>query len=266
MKLYHYTDAGAVKAILESNEIRLTDMRFMNDSEELTHGTKLVIKEIREGRLHHRLHKDYADIATSYVADELTSLLETGFGKHPIYSCSFSKEGNLLSQWRAYGNYCIEFDSESLEATLTECIYEARVARESMLHSTVEALRGIGRDMRKYDGELRHMGSESYFNLLRLIASIKHPSFSEEQEIRILTDERLSNSLDRNYRVRNDMLIPYVNFSIPFTSISAVNVGPMKYQEMAFDSMSEFVKKVCKMKNLDHEINVMKSEIPYRTA
>ncbi|WP_156160244.1 hypothetical protein [Pseudomonas sp. 2(2015)] len=51
VKLYHYTDAAAVQSILTGNKMRLTNMRYLNDSEELLYGSNLVLTDIKEGKV-----------------------------------------------------------------------------------------------------------------------------------------------------------------------------------------------------------------------
>lgn len=44
MNLYHYTDVNAVKSILERKKLWLTDVRFLNDAEEMSEGFKIIIR------------------------------------------------------------------------------------------------------------------------------------------------------------------------------------------------------------------------------
>ena len=38
MSLYHYTSLEAIKSVLENKKIWMTDLRYLNDSQELYHG------------------------------------------------------------------------------------------------------------------------------------------------------------------------------------------------------------------------------------
>ena len=44
MNLYHYKDVNAVKSILERKKLWLTDVRFLNDAEEMSEGFKIIIR------------------------------------------------------------------------------------------------------------------------------------------------------------------------------------------------------------------------------
>jgi hypothetical protein len=266
MNLFHYTDVAAIKSILEFNKMRLTDMRYLNDSEEVSYATRMVLEDINDGKLLHRLSKDYAELATDYVVGQFKTLMENKFSGHPIYSLSFSATADLLSQWRSYGSYSIEIDSEKWNVHLTRCLYDPKEAKTRLFMPTVEALRAVGRDLRDYAGRIEYIGTESYMDLIKLIASVKHPGFSEEQEWRLLLDERSEHVDNAQYRVRSDMLIPFVEIPIPIECIVAVHVGPMKYQDMAFESLKEFVETLSRLRCLDTSIKVVRSSIPYRTA
>ena len=48
MSLFHYTDASAVLSIIGNKKLWLTDIRFMNDSDEALDGARYVAEEIKE--------------------------------------------------------------------------------------------------------------------------------------------------------------------------------------------------------------------------
>jgi hypothetical protein len=48
--LYHYTDLGGMIGIIESHDFWLTNVRYSNDSEELTHGIRIVHQVIEKGK------------------------------------------------------------------------------------------------------------------------------------------------------------------------------------------------------------------------
>ncbi|WP_275560800.1 hypothetical protein, partial [Pseudomonas sp. 2(2015)] len=71
---------------------------------------------------------------------------------------------------------------------------------------------------------------------------------------------------DVKYRARGDILIPYIEVAIPLECITSITVGPMKYQEMAYQSMKEFVGKISRDNSIDGTIRVDKSATPYRAT
>ncbi|MGX0890943.1 hypothetical protein AB7M22_002951 [Pseudomonas sp. ADAK2 TE3594] len=171
-----------------------------------------------------------------------------------------------MSQWRAYGAYAIEIDSEQWDQHLTRCQYGLAKAREITFPPIVDAMRSIGRDIRDLAGRVEYRGTEGYMDLIKVVATFKHPGFQEEKEWRLLLDDRAAETRDTKYRARGDLLIPYIEVGMPLECVTSIQVGPMKYQEMAFQSMKEFVAQVGREKSLKHEIRVEKSSTPYRAA
>lgn len=266
MKLYHYTDAAAIQSILTFKKMRLTDMRYLNDSKELRYAYDLLLSEIDSSTPAHRLNPHYAELAISYARKELQLLAQGDFNQHPAYSLSFSEEGDLLSQWRSYGSYALEIDTDEWDVPIQRCNYGLNKAKKVIFNQAIESLRCIGRDLRDYAGEIRVRGRQGYMDLVKILASFKHPGFVEEAEWRIFQDERDVPPDRIKYRVRDDMLIPYAEAEIPLNCISAIRVGPMKHQNMAVNSLREYVNKLCREERLLRPIKVEHSEVPYRPA
>lgn len=80
--LYHYTDSTTALKILAEQELWMTHTDYLND---LNEG-----KELKERIEVHLEHKQAVK-----VLDFLDSIMEA-------YACSFSEDGDLLSQWRGY--------------------------------------------------------------------------------------------------------------------------------------------------------------------
>lgn len=100
---YHYTDAQTALKILTNKELWLTHTSFLNDSQEG--------KDIRS----------YLDEELNN--SEISSILNFIDRNYDSYTCSFSKNGDLLSQWRGYclsdEGYAIGFKQpESFESLL----------------------------------------------------------------------------------------------------------------------------------------------------
>ncbi|RYP84613.1 DUF2971 domain-containing protein [Nocardioides guangzhouensis] len=96
-RLYHYTTIDGLMGIVGANALWASDVRFMNDSSELSYAVDLV--------------DDVVEERIANVSDEtLKNALPTrrGFtdtfeyGRRPFVAC-FCEEEDLLSQWRGYG-------------------------------------------------------------------------------------------------------------------------------------------------------------------
>ncbi|WP_432755501.1 DUF2971 domain-containing protein [Pseudomonas sp. WMBT8] len=268
MSLFHYTDVNAVKAIIEHGEMWLTDMRFLNDSEEMTHGVELIMSLINGRGVQERISKEYAVAATDFITKGLSSHVGTLMNLNPIFVCSFSRAPDLLSQWRAYGNYALEFCEDSISHDLYECLYGPQEKGRRAYDATLTAVRGLGRSMRSNSGVPCLKGLRAYSDLAIAAATLKHESFSEEQEIRMLV-EKIDCSFPLQFRSRSGVLIPYIKVPFPFHSIKAVHVGPMRDQDLACSSMSMFVDEIIRVKQADGSqcsgINVIRSTTPFRS-
>jgi hypothetical protein len=269
MSLFHYTDVNAVKAILEHGKMWLTDMRFLNDSEEMNHGVKLILDLINSRGVQERINNEYAVAATDFVTKGLSEHVNMLMNFNPVFVCSFSRAPDLLSQWRAYGNYAIEFCADSMNHDLFECLYEPGEKGRRAYDSTLTALRGLGRSMRSNEGVPCEKGLEAYSDLIRSAATLKHESFSEEQEVRMLV-EKIECHYPLLFRSRLGVLIPYIEVPIPFESIKAVHLGPMRDQDLAYSSMCMFIDEVIRLKGVagfnSGRIDVTKSLTPFRNA
>ncbi|PSV27080.1 DUF2971 domain-containing protein [Photobacterium sp. GB-56] len=94
--IYHYCDLNAFISIAKNKKLWLSDATKMNDYLELKFFRNTLETEINK-RLNISDEKEYIN---SYI--EFYNLL--GLSTQIPYICCFSTNGDLLSQWRAYGN------------------------------------------------------------------------------------------------------------------------------------------------------------------
>lgn len=267
--LFHYTDALAVKSILESRELWLSDIRFLNDSQEMNDGVKYILDVLGFELPDVGLDVDSMLAARDYLNESFDEHISFGIDSEPTFVCSFSEAGNQLSQWRGYGGYAIEFDRELIEAELQlfNCIYsedEKKINSDGIVRN---AIRMVASDFKKYGS----VGSDSQIALSMLVrtASIfKDQNFYEEQEVRCAVDVSLP-SAELKFRSRGGILIPYISAGFPFAAIKAIHVGPMRDQELAYTSMKALVLCVtskCASLHADQvpDISVVMSRTPFR--
>lgn len=114
-RLYHYTSGNSLLGIFQSRSLWATDLRFLNDFEELNRGLDIFEK------FSDTLIKDILD--SNIDLKHLSQLMKILVGNirrnaqnTSIHVVSFTKKHDDLSQWLAYCNsgvgYCIEFESE----------------------------------------------------------------------------------------------------------------------------------------------------------
>lgn len=269
--LYHFTDAQAVYSILLNKSIWLTDLRFLNDSRELYEGVDTFSKALENPRHGLWTNNHYRKESTEYLQKAFSDNVSFGIDEEPVFVFSLSRIGNLLSQWRAYGSYAIEFEERILReevSTLKECIYSQKEKNETAEYAVASALADISQEMGKNEGRAGEASLDSLSKIMELAATFKDEGFSEEQEIRIVA-QAVEDDDSIKFRHKCNKLIPYLEMKISLDCIKAIHIGPMGEQELAFTSMAAFVRKIEKdwqieSSNIEYELSVKKSSIPYR--
>jgi len=282
MNIYHYTNIDAVKSIIENQELWLTHVRYMNDSEELLHGAQMGLPfwldSEREKHLEEKGTLDDFD-ANYWDLEHLNELARS----LQFYVCSFCSEPDLLSQWRGYasakGGYALEFNPESIKsviekvnsnsygedyAPITECHLKECIYKDD---DKLTLLKPIIKKM--VYGDNKGIGSERVLavNEYFLAANkFKNIGFREEKEIRLIASVFFS-TLNRHHRYKffkadNGMLKPYVKLRIPPDCIQAIWVGPHPQQELAKDSLEQFLEVCIRKGHLSKRPTVRTSNIP----
>ena len=257
--LYHYASLGATLKIIESRSLFATDIRYFNDTAELNHAASLLNAEtsrrIREGN-----DKELLIQFQNWLNHRITD-------GHMQFVACFTKNGNLLSQWRGYCppslGVSIGFNADMIVESaknqkfiIGQCIYSLDDQKKiiSQLIDCVEDL--AKQDGQNTDSSKRHP-SNSFndvfekieVNLLKIAALIKHPSFHEEQEWRVVSpiiENYVISPIE--YREGKSMLIPFIRFNLPETStrnieIDNVVLGPTAHIHKSMNSLSNYLSK-----------------------
>lgn len=112
--IYHYTDFGGFIAILESQSFYCTNINFLNDTKEFNHGIEILESVI-----------DFfpTNKSTERIFEFLKKNVSNIYSLDRYVTC-FSKNGDLLSQWRSYGNHgkgiAMGFDPLEIEESIHE--------------------------------------------------------------------------------------------------------------------------------------------------
>lgn len=255
--LYHYTTFHGLLGIVRSRKLWASDIRYMNDSAELRHTADLIGAEVKE-----RLDNGHPDplVLTQFV-DWVSHRITNG---HMLFGASFRSHGNLLSQWRGYSmpgkgvslGFCPEaivHCAEQQRFMIGKCIYEPsrqrllirKVVDGVVAHAAelVAAKPSTGGDR----AGLYHRAFEQIeTDLLRLAAILKHPSFREEKEWRIVSpvipDERHAPVL---FREGHAMLVPYIEFDLSLQgqplALDHVFLGPTANANISLNSLKMFL-------------------------
>ena len=196
--LYHYTNIKGLLGIVNSSSIWATSLLYLNDTLEYSYAFEMMLQEAK-------IYKEIYDNIFRYRRSD-------------IFVCSFSKEKDLLSQWRAYasntGGFSIGFRSSALQLlaknqkfSLLPCIYDPDIQREL-----------IKKKLIKYDRMFKENPSGFNFeeitkDFCKIFPMIKHPKFCEEKEWRLISEVNAANNCSK-FREGNYSIIPYVEFSL----------------------------------------------------
>jgi hypothetical protein len=232
--LYHYTTSSGLLGILNTKRIWATHARFLNDAQELDYGLTL-IREI--------LH--------SYPAGDLVSAAATHLTEsRPAYFLTcFCAVDDLLSQWRAYARspngtgYSLGFETRFLPAEhLVEVEYDPATQAVAVRSAIDEHLARVG----KYSEDYLRFSLQAA--LLRLAIRLKHPTFREEREWRLvyyLEDEYSGfdyTSWRAEFRASDRFIVPYIQVELPTRDslsgkdplhLKSIRVGPSANPEEA---------------------------------
>ncbi len=275
--LYHYTTFTGLLGIVKSGALWASDIRYMNDSAEMKHTADLIGTEIAQriagGHSNPNLLNQFMD----WVSHRFTN-------GHMLFGASFRSNGNLLSQWRGYSSLgkgvSIGFDPAHLlkcavrqSFQVGKCIY-ASSEQLALIKQVVDAVEILAEERVGNADESKGHTAQSYYevfekiesDLLRIAAILKHPSFQEEEEWRIvspvLTDYVTSPVL---FREGTSMLVPYLAFGLlpekkgPIP-LEHIFLGPTPNINLSMNSLTMFLSQ----KGIKPRNGIAYCQIPYR--
>ena len=255
--LYHYTTLNGLLGIVRSRTLWASDVRYMNDSAELKHSADLIRIEVQERIARGQGKADLLGQFTDWISHRITN-------GHMLFGASFRSHGNLLSQWRGYSSHgkgvSLGFSADSIlqcaqkqQLQIGKCIYEPARQRR-LIRQVVDA---VETHVEKHvnGNTSRHRLSAIYqgvfenieIDLLRIAAILKHPSFREEKEWRIVspvyTDYFKAPVL---FREANAMLVPYMEFDLQLEAdrplaLEHLYLGPTSNSNISMNSLKMFL-------------------------
>lgn len=280
--LYHYTSQKGLLGIINNKEIWATNIYYLNDAMEFQYATEL-IRDVIDSRLISRpilsttKENDFEYIKLKFL-ENVKEAIEN-FKYYNIFICSFSKEGDQLSQWRGYcpdrNCFSVAFQTSDLKArmkkysfNLTECIYkknEQVEQVEKIIDRMIEPLKSIiKRPLDKIENVIEEQMLSTIYVLISVMPRLKHESFHEEKEWRFFAID-LSQELDTHIKFREgkSMIIPYVAISLAESKepviIDHIIIGPTPHKELSLMSVQAL------LSSQGIKCNVKNSKTPYRT-
>lgn len=255
--LYHYTSLASLFAILQNETIRLTDYRFLNDTQELsyaTHWLKALLQPMAENEFVQKLLTAIENIEQGKVErlkgiGEDLPYLQWNMCDLNYYILSLSQNYDDLAMWRMYAKdgCSIKFNSQKLK----EFFYGFRDANLE---------KGL---MNLIDGEVEYEIKEStrhainyfysiknelmiYDEILMFCLLFKSQSFSFEHEYRMgipFEDQYLGENCSKEFLLSGTTIRPQLelkNFPIR-DIIEEITISPFVTSELTKIGIQELL-------------------------
>ena len=232
---YHYCSNETLRLICQNKKLRFSDVNMLNDYAEsrwgyliFTDAASLLLR--REAEKPMGFTRGFFDCVDAHFGQDQHL-------KHPTV-CSFSRNGDILSQWRAYADegrgVAIGFGGRALrglDAWRLKVEYDPERQTVEFAHSLMEIL----------DSDNAETFVERCRTAALLALAYKNPAFNEEQEIRCVhmldvkeeTNRTLLRSPDGHdiqFRTQDAAIIAYVDLPLRLKAnprpIKRIVLGP----------------------------------------
>jgi Protein of unknown function (DUF2971). len=243
MILFHYTSLAAAINIVTTRTLWASSIHHLNDGTEFRIGYDLLRSEID------RIAPDDKRLAafTDAVRFALVSTQQVN-----VFVGSFSENGDLLSQWRSYcppgKGVSIGFDSADLAGSavaqdfeLVKCIYDPEEQHETV-RTTLHAVTSNYQPTSNEDGGRPLLNAFQFIHeFVRVAARLKHPTFGEEQEWRVISGVGEWKHPQVTYREGRSTIVPYFEFKLPMAEdklkTDSFILGPTPHTQLSMNSL-----------------------------
>ena len=265
---YHYTDAAGLLGIIQNGRLWATDLRFLNDPSEGTYLPERLLELMasKPGGVSDTEQK---------IIKGVKDALHSPRSNYPAFCVSLSANGDLLSQWRGYGDFGkgyaiglnLNFDAPHPQIAH---FYDVVYGDDRFMDLAVDLLDLFLSATAKW----KDMMYGEWATTLNVIAkSFKHQGYSEEQESRLIcshTNEGVNNFTNERplkFRAKGSDLIPYIPMSLelltggnePRLPIERIVVGPGVDFERNYASIADLLKAYSY-----ENVKIERSIIPFR--
>lgn len=276
--LFHYTTPIGLLGISNSKKIWATDLRFLNDKKEFQHSLDIT-HSIIEGFFKVDDNPKKLKGLNYDFMEYLRINLEKKWSPE-VYVASFTEKGDLLSQWRGYchkGGFSIGFHFELLsqiaknhDSFLVPCVYDFKIQKQMLeellvLHSKKYDQVIKDNDQMNSDELANNILNNLIISLFALAPMLKHESFKEEKEWRIVSSNILSVMPDIQFRANESTIIPYIEISLCQSeeeiAFKKIFIGPASINQYSKEAVLQLLRKNRVPKNA-----IRLSNAPYRSA
>lgn len=249
--IYHYTSPKGFFNILQAGNVNLWFSRYdsLNDVMEGKNIFKIyqaVCDQLRESQLiNEEFYQAIYDLQIpekeffSYY-DESSNTSEIKAQEYERYLCCFSKNRDSLPMWNYYSkegkyegyNIGVSFFDMHLHSThvndhilkLYTVVYDDR-EKANQIKKQILFYYSLFKNFKNHITTIRNFLS-TFLKSLSLI--FKESCFSHEEEVRaILTVSTNQNRFEVKHRQKNGYDIPYIEYSLPITTVKSITIGPL---------------------------------------
>ncbi len=254
--LYHYTDQKGLLGILESRCLWATEIQYLNDAQEFWYAF-----DIAEREINNRLDQT-KEIKVKTKLEALNDEMGTLSGIS-LFVSSFSQRQDSLSQWRSYvgsqPGFALGFDvselkriGEKAEFSLQSCLYQPSEQSQKLQEIIDKAMSVDFNTVSGYvdpdNPNLIHvlkMGGDFLDNLIITAPLLKHTSFEDEKEWRLISNIKRNPNV--KFRPGQSMITPYTEIKLELdgylSSLKQIIIGPSPHKEFAWKSVYELVQR-----------------------
>jgi len=236
------TDAEGLRGVVSTGTLWASEATALNDAREVSYGID-VAKTVLTKRTKMAIDSPYEKALLRYLRD--VSLAPEGMRwKTSPFVISFCHKVTRSGQWLHYGRsgrgVAIGFDPRGLDLTgrppensfdLIRIDYSPKSQR-ARIESMIDEGRTFVDRVGETDNNITVTASYVAFFLGLVASHMKHPSFKEENELRLIGFEPLeggkrfgANRSPTKFRMSNDRLIPYKALDFKPSSIKEVVIG-----------------------------------------
>lgn len=278
--LFHYTSIQGLIGILADRKIWATNISHLNDKQELFQARNMFREAIQdlEKTIDHNppcaiLPPDYKENPKITFLNGLNALLSLAQSL-PIFVCSFSEEGDQLSQWRGYARngygFSIGFNYNKLENhaeqqkfILKKCIYKKK-HQQKVINDFIESeiLPTLANAEKIEPSPNKVM--DIFEKILQLLPIIKNEHFKEEKEWRLISSPFRTLKDRIRFRPGKTVIIPYCEFELAENkkefAIKSITIGPTPNENESRLSLKTLLDK----EDASGKTKIYQSKIPYR--
>ena len=283
-QLCHYSNVEGLKGILDSGKIWATQSGYLNDFKEVSYGRDLALDVSRK-----TTHQ--GDVEKTWL-NRVAQGISNGIPSEELYVSCFCEQGDLLSQWRGYGQSCgysvrlrprgrIYSRLPEKLCSLVQVIYNPEAQRQlikDVLDRYLDSLNRLAADFTDFlEQILQAHVSRTSLELESMFSRFKHPGFEEEREWRLIHYNSASQGSPYvEYRPSNGILVPYVKLPLLWDEdenpgifqITQITCGPSSQPEAARASVEHYLTKLRIASNRQgvfDEVPVTISKTPLKT-